>query len=80
MRGGFEVQFVRNLHQGHIRKGEQILCILQFGAVDVLCNRAMHILFKDTGKLWIAVRQILLRRFDLFAGNQRIVELLNQRF
>ena len=79
MAGGFEIEFVRNLHQGHIRKRKQIFCVLQLGAVDILCNRTMHVFFKDTRQLRITVRQILLRRLDLFAGDQRIVQLLDQR-
>ena len=79
MAGGFEIEFVRNLHQGHIRQREQIFCVLKLGTVYVLRDGTMHMLFKNTRQLRIAVRQILLRYLNLFAGNQRVVELLNQR-
>ena len=73
MAGGFKIQLVRDLHQGHIREGKQVLCVLQLGAVDVLRNRAMHVLFKNTRQLRIAVGQGLLRCLDLLTGNQRVI-------
>ena len=69
MAGRFKIEFVGDFHQRHIGKGEQVFCVLQFGAVDILRNRTMHMLFEDTRQLRITVRQILLRRLDLFAGN-----------
>ena len=51
-----EIEFVGDFHQRHIRKGKQVFCVLQFGAVDVLRNGAMHVLFENTRQLWIAIR------------------------
>ena len=52
----FKVQLVGDFRQRHLRVGKQLLGILQFGFVYVLRDGAVHIFFKNTCKLRIAVR------------------------